>query len=154
VQRWVAIAVTLGLSVAGCRHSRVDSCADDLAGVWYQADDRERSYHLVNNRTGIEIYAMFDSARSHSGAKNGDELYAPVVFDLERSKSPGARGLSGNRSQRVTRAGKICQSRLPAEISRCADNSLTLRHERDRGIDWNRCKAKQTGSWVSLELVR
>ncbi len=154
VQRWVAISVTLVIGVTGCRPGRVETCADDLAGVWYEADDRERKYHLVNNRTGVEIYAMFDSARSPDGDKHGDELYAPVVFDLERSKSPGARGLTGSRSQRVTRADKICHSRLPAEISRCADNRLTLRYERNRGIDWTSCKARQTGTWESLVLTR
>ena len=154
MQRWVAIAVTLVISVTSCGRSDVDSCADNIAGVWHEASDRERSYHLVNNRTGVEIYTMFDSAHAQNGDKNEEEIYAPVVFDLARSNSPGSRGLSGTRRQRVTRAGKICPLRLPAEISRCTDNRLTLRYERDRGVDWNRCKATQTGTWESIELIR
>jgi hypothetical protein len=145
-------AAALGGLVLGCADPPLRSCADPLDGVWRGGGE---AYHVVDHGRGVEIYAMFDTTRPPTGDKrSSDEVYAPVVFDLTRAAPPGGARLAGTRSQRVTRGAKVCSIELPAEIAACGGGRITLRYELDRGVDWNRCRARQTGRWRTLVLGR
>jgi hypothetical protein len=131
----------------------VTSCADSLDGVWKTADGR--GYDITENRTGIEIFAMFDTTAPPSGDKRTSPvIYAPVAFDLRRVNRPSDSGLLGRRTQRLTREGRICTVRTTAAIESCANNQLTLRYERPGALDWTSCRHAPTGDWAELELKR
>ncbi len=160
-------AALFGLAVAAtaaCSSDRpLGSCADSLAGVWRADPDPAAAagepgphrYHIVDTGDQLEVYAMFDTTRPPDGFKaTNPEIYAPVVFDLDRVTPPGGARITGQRKQRVTRDGVICPIELPAEITGCRGETITLRYEIDRGIDWARCGARQTGRWRSITLHR
>ena len=152
--RWLATWGLLWLAAGpGCSGDRpLASCADGLTGVWRGEDG---TYHLTDSGDRIEIYAMFDTARPPTGDKaSSPEVYAPVVFDLTRVTPPGGPRLTGTRSQRVERDGVACPIRVPAEITDCRGDRITLRYELDRGVDWDRCRTQQTGRWRALTLRR
>ncbi len=140
---------------AACSRGKpeVTTCADSLDGVWKTADGH--AYDITENRTGIEIFAMFDTTVPPSGDKRSSPvIYAPVAFDLRRVKRPSDSGLEGRRTQRMTREGRICTVRTNAGIASCARNRLTLRYERPGTLDWTSCKHEPTGEWVELALKR
>lgn len=139
------------LAACGDRAPAVASCDDALAGVWKTRDGR--GYHVVENRTGIEIFAMFDTTVPPGGDKNASPLIlAPVAFDLRRQRRPGHVGLHGRRTQRMTREGRICTVRTEAVIDRCENDTMVLRFERPGELDWTRCRHAPTGEWETLSL--
>jgi len=152
----LALVALLSLAVqGGCRDRQpaVATCADPLTGVWKTADGH--GYHIEENRTGIEIFAMFDTTVPPGGDKRtAPVIYAPIAFDLRRASPPGHVGLTGRRTQRMTRGGNICTMRTKAVIDRCEDNEIALRYERPGALDWTTCKHEHTNEWVELSLHR
>jgi hypothetical protein len=143
----------LVLGLCACaRTPAVDSCADDLSGVWREAADPEHGYDWRPSRSGgYEVFAMFDTARPPDGTDklSAPIVYAPWVWDLERLPA----GISGTRLQRMTRDGVSCEVRTPVEIRSCAGGELTLAVKLAQVTDFATCAAT-TGDWNPLVLVR
>jgi len=142
-----AVAALVAGTVACSGRARVDSCDDELAGVW--RDQQGRGYHVVDAADhGYEVFALFDSARPPGGDKGGDPvIYAPWVWDLTRRPS----GLSGTRSQRMTRDGVSCVARTAIEVKACAGGRLTVRVQDVAAMAFPGCAATP-GDWIELVL--
>lgn len=129
----LALVIVAGLWACNSA-PKVDSCADDVSGVW-RGDDGRR-YHALAERGRVDLYPMFNAARREAGVD-----YAPYMFGFARS---GAQ-LVGERVQRATHKRNTCRLRTRATVA-CGDNTLVLRYDAIDHIDWARCRARRTRS--------
>jgi hypothetical protein len=145
---WVAALLALG----GCAPDAISSCADTLAGVWAEDADATRRYHVVANRGGYEMYALFDTTVPPDGTPKASApiIYAPVVYDFQ----PDGATYVGSRTQRHTRGATICTPRTDARITRCAGNTLEIDIEISGAIDWATCERGPSPGTDRLVLQR
>lgn len=137
----VRVAALLVVVCACNRAPSVDTCKDDLSGVW--RGDTGRRYHAIRERGRVDIYPMFNAAHITGGTD-----YAPYLFGFARKGD----ALVGERVQRVTRKRNTCRLRTKATVT-CADSALVLRYDAVRTIDWARCQPATTKP-VVLKLTR
>ncbi len=57
---WLSIGCFVALPGCG-EQAAVESCADDLSGVW---TDGEHRWHALDMRRSVELYPMYDSAET------------------------------------------------------------------------------------------
>ena len=157
--RWPAAAIAF----AACRPAPppLDSCKDDLAGVWIARDQltpsgEARRYDVVDLGRAIEIYPMFDDsvlAPSDRKLTTADAvIVAPAAFDLTRT-SDGAI-LIGAQTRRFQRGQHTCVQHSPARIATCTGDRLDLAQTPlAPPIDWDRCTAPPAPP-VTLTLHR
>jgi hypothetical protein len=138
--------------LAACRSApALDSCADDLGGVW-RVDEpgalattpsgEPRRYHLVDTRAGVELYAMFDDSVLAPGDRKETTpdavIVAPSMLDLGRVGNGAL--LVGKTTRRFERGARTCTLHTPARIERCTGDRLELRATAiGPPADWDRC---------------
>ncbi len=149
----VLVLVLVLVFVPGCsHHSRVDSCSDDLKGIWHEAGAPDRGYHFRPSRSGgYEVFAMFDSSVPPDGTdkRTAPVAHAPWVWDLERLPS----GVAGKRTQRMTRDGVSCPAVTAVTVRECAGDRLAIDVEPVTGVDFASCTVS-AGPPVRLVLER
>jgi hypothetical protein len=147
------------IALAACRPAppSLDSCDDDLAGVW-RVDGKDattpsgepRRYFVVDLRRAIEIYPMFDdSLLAPSDRKETTAtalIVAPAAFDLARD--------AGFQTRRFMRGNDSCTIRTPARIHDCKADRATLELvPPSPPSDWARCVAAPAAP-ITWTLVR
>ena len=134
MKRLLAVAV-----LAACRGAPpLDSCQDDLGGVWRVDEPAARAttpsgeprrYHLLDFGGRVELYPMFDDALLSPGDRKVTSadavIVAPSWFELGRTDD-GAM-LIGAQSRSFARGPRACALHTPARIERCAGDRLELR---------------------------
>jgi hypothetical protein len=143
------VGAALVVIAAACRPTApaLDSCADDLGGVWRvdgatTPSGEPRRYHVIDLGRAIELYPMFDdSVLSPADRKETTAdaaIVAPAAFDLARSS--GGAFLVGTQTRRFMRGAASCVEHGPARLHDCAGDRATL----DQAAlapptDWDRC---------------
>ena len=142
------LAVAILLATA-CRPAppSLDSCADDLGGVWFARDEvtpsgEPRRYHVADLGRAIEIYPMFDDSvldpRDRKLTTADAVIVAPSAFDLSRSSD--GKTLIGTQTRRFARGAASCVLHSPARIATCAGDRLDLEQSPLAApSDWDRC---------------
>lgn len=138
------------LLIAACRPAppALDSCADEIGGVW-RVDDatfattpsgEPRRYHIVELGARVEIYPMFDDSVLAAGDRKETTadavIVAPAQFELTRSGDV----LIGAQTRRFARGPASCVLHTPARITSCQGRTARLELTPiDPPADWARC---------------
>ena len=103
------------LVLAACGRPSVQSCADDIHGV-YVTPAGER-WMLLDNGPTLEAYPMFDD--SHGPP---DLVTAPRVIDVVRDGTH----LAGTVSRRTMRRADSCTAKAPFHVTACTAAGLEV----------------------------
>ncbi len=107
------IVLVLVLVVGCSRRAPIDSCADDLHGVW--RDGSGAKWMLLDDGATLEAYPLFaDSAGS------GELVGAPRAIDLTRAGDH----VAGTIHRRYDRRTDTCEARAPIPVTACQDDAL------------------------------
>jgi hypothetical protein len=111
--------------LAACSHPHIESCGDDLGGVWIDGD---RKWFVLDEDKVLEVFPLFaDTAGSG----------APRVIDLTRV---GER-LDGTLHRRYERRAQACEAHLPIHVTACKDDRLeVVASEPMPPIGWEPCQ--------------
>ncbi len=110
------IVLVLVLVVGCSRRAPIDSCADDLHGVW--RDGSGSPWMMLDLGTTLEAYPLF----ADRGATAPDVIAAPRVIDLTRSRGQ----LSGMVHRRYARGGELCDTHALVYATACSGDSIEL----------------------------
>ncbi|MEZ4400921.1 MAG: hypothetical protein R3B06_12925 [Kofleriaceae bacterium] len=148
-RRMVGAVVAWGLvAAAGCGRAPVDSCGDDLAGVWRgPAGD----FQALDRGGRIELYPMFSDLPTDLPP---GVVAAPAVIDLTRATGTDA---SGTVTRRYERSARFCRRTSPARLVSCRADRLTLEVTAvTPPDDWARCESApiRAAAPTRLELAR
>jgi hypothetical protein len=97
------------LLVACSQKPPIESCSDDLGGVWSAASGR---WMILDNGTALEVYPLFDD-RAFGGA--------PRVIDLTRGDK-----LEGTMKRRFMQHAQTCEARVPFHVTACKGDTLQV----------------------------
>ena len=160
------IRALLVVAVAACRPAppALDSCADELGGVW-RVDDvaaavtpsgEPRRYHVVELGARVEIYPMFDDSVVAPGDRKETTpdavIAAPATFELSRAGD----ALYGAQTRRFARGAATCLVHTPARLTACHDRSARLELTPiDPPVDWTTCApGRQRGAAWTITRER
>jgi hypothetical protein len=103
--------------VLGCSHrAALDSCADDLHGVWH--DGSGSPWMILDSGRTLEAYPLF----ADSGATAPDVIAAPRVIDLTRAGGQ----LTGTVHRRYAHGGALCDTHAMIYATACRGDALDL----------------------------
>jgi hypothetical protein len=121
----------------------VESCADDLSGIWAAADGRR--YHLVERKGGkLEVYPLFDPVPD----KLRRPFRTPAKTELERA----GEALIG-RSTFQAQGERVCLLSTPARLAGCRGNRAVLSLDLEPRLDMTSCAARP-GDAPGVEIRR
>lgn len=153
-------AILVGAAPA-CSPPPLDSCADDLTGIW-RGEGRAPSgepwrFQIVEARgerepatTTVTIYPMFDDSAPPRGLAAPDVHHAPGFYAITRR----GKTLVGTRTYHASRAGQVCTMTHQAAIRSCRDQRIQLAWIATASIDWATCNALTASRWTTVELTR
>jgi hypothetical protein len=136
----VALAIVL---VACDRRTPIDSCRDDLEGIW--VDEASRQWMVLDFGATLEGYPLFDDvgartqigiAREARGGVNGpalpDQRGRESPLSIESAPRKLELGRTGERVHGVVRrrymlAGDSCNAEAELTVSACGGDTLELR---------------------------
>jgi hypothetical protein len=104
------------LLLVACSPRIIDTCADDLHGVW--RDPAGRDWMMLDHGSALEAYPVFADAVPAAP----DVVPAPRVIDLTRAGSL----LEGTAHRRFARRADACDARVPIHVLACRDRELEL----------------------------
>jgi hypothetical protein len=101
------------LAIAACRRDPIDSCDDNLRGIW---DSDRGPWMILDAGNDLEVYPLFgDVPTSNVGV-------APRVIDLHRTSS----GLTGTLHRRYMQRDESCDARVPVRVASCVHDTLEI----------------------------
>jgi len=111
------VLVLVLVLVLGCSHrTAIDSCGDDLHGVW--RDGSGSQWIVLDLGKTLEAYPLF----ADGGATPHDIVAAPRVIDLTRAGGQ----LTGMVHRRYARGGALCDTHALVYATACREDALEL----------------------------
>jgi hypothetical protein len=110
------LRLALVLLVSCSHRAALDSCADDLHGVW--RDGSGSPWMILDTGRTLEAYPLF----ADTGATAPDVIAAPRVIDLTRAGGQ----LTGTVHRRYARGGALCDTHAPITATACRGDALDL----------------------------
>ena len=128
-------AASVLLAAAACAPAKapIESCADDLSGIWAAADGRR--FHLVERKDRLELYPLFDPTGPD---KQRQPWLTPAKTELERE---GAARVG--RSTLQAQGRTLCTIATPARLEACAGDRAVLTVDLAPEVDLASCSARR-----------
>lgn len=118
----------------------MQSCADDLSGIWRAGDERKSQFKITDDGKQVVLEPLYPIA--------GD--YGPFKTVLARK----GQGLVGTTSATYTQNGKTCPVTFASRIDSCKDGKLDLWGETQFEIKIENCAVSSNGVMQNAILVR
>jgi hypothetical protein len=139
----IRIAILIAaFALVGCRRPPpvVQSCADNLSGIWRAGDERHSQFKITDHGKQVVLEPIY--------AVGGDYgAFKTVLFRSER-------GLEGATTSTYTEGGKTCPVKFASRIDSCTGGKLELWGETQFEIKVETCETIPNGVMQNAVLVR
>lgn len=139
------------IATASCAEPTVESCADNLSGIWRAAPGRD--YHVVDRGGSIEVFPQFaDRATPFepTGSAPDEPRRSASYVRLVR----GVGMPSGTVQHYRTNTNSVCRVRAGARAVGCSASAFELRIQRPGALDYTDCSQSAPVGEASLTLRR
>ncbi|HJZ86037.1 MAG TPA: hypothetical protein VKN99_12750 [Polyangia bacterium] len=138
--------VGLGVALLGCHRApaRVESCRDNLGGVWRAEGDARFRYRISDDGRQVTLWPLYAAGGPGTG-------YGSARTVLVRT---AAGTLAGATETTYSESGKTCPLRFQARIDRCGGGKLELAGETNFDIEIATCTVHSSGVLQVATLVR
>jgi hypothetical protein len=100
--------------LAGCGRAPLETCGDDLRGVYASGGER---WMVLDDGATLEAYPLFAD-----GGSDPTLEIAPRVIELARTTA----SIAGTLRRRYMKQAARCDARAAVHVTRCAGNTLEL----------------------------
>ena len=141
----------------------LDSCRDDLGGVWLARpdgpvpgaarlhDDERLAFDLRDDKGGLSLYPLWDSSRFDDAPRRSPaHLRSPWRISLTRAGDAAV----GTLAFRDVVNGHVCTVKQPARLSACRNQSAVLALDLVQTVDPSTCAVTTAPTRRTFTLTR